>query len=202
MNSRIKNAPPDRIWTEGLNDRQVLFVQHYMHIDTLGDAQAAARAAGYGFEAGKQINAHQVLNKPLVQKAIATLRSERIAQLDCDAIKQALARLTLADMANFVSVEEVEVPLTDEEKAAGKMPRMVSVPYLDWAKARDAAAIGQIKEFKIGKDGEIHIKIHDPRPALETLSKIAGLLQDRVDLTSGGKPIAVKIISGVKMEDL
>lgn len=183
--SRVKSA-------EGLTPRQIRFVELFLSEgETLGNAKECAKRAGYGSgDEGKWINGYQVLNNPAVQEAIANRISRRLASLEGDAIKSALARLARADMSNFITVEEIEIPPTAEELASNPdaKPKKRTYPFIDWAKARDAAALGQIREFRETAEGFI-IKVHDPRPAIETLAKIAGLLKERVDVTSGDKPI-------------
>lgn len=152
-----KNKIPDH-WADGLTQRQIDFVTAYLSPERLGNATQSAIAAGY-----KSDNGWQILNQPAVQRAIATRVSQRLAGCDGDAIKSALAMLARSDMSNFVSVD-----------GEGKLT-------LDWVKARDAAALGQIKQVTIKPTGEVTIKIHDPRPALEILAKIMGMLKERVE---------------------
>jgi hypothetical protein len=77
--------------------------------------------------------------------------------------------------------------------------------------AVENGALGQIKEIKeeIIKVGEgpakvikRTVKMHDPTQSLTSLAKMQGILVDRTDITSGGKPLAVKVLRDVTMDDV
>lgn len=150
---------------DGLNPKQAAFVAHYCGDladgANLSNATASAKAAGYSGTSYTALSSagSRLLNNPAVARAIAERLARRLA-VEGEAIRTALARLAMSDMSNFLSVDE-----------AGK-------PSIDWTKALQAAAIGQIRRFHLAADGAVTIVLHDPRPALEVLAKIAGLYAD------------------------
>jgi phage terminase small subunit len=147
----------------GLTVKQRAFVRNFLSEgDCYGNATTSALKAGYKQPEKGSLNAHQTLNHPNVQRAMAAIMAEQLAAPDGMALKSALARIARSDMSNFLSVTE-----------DGRFE-------IDAIKARDAAAIGQIKEYRDTEHGVV-IKLHDPRPAIETLAKILGLLKDRVE---------------------
>jgi hypothetical protein len=167
--SRLKHPDPA---LDGLNAKQISFVEHFLSEEIFGNATQAAKAAGYkmGGVTDNSRNAWQLLNHPEVSRAIATRLSMRLSSGDGNAIKTALARLARADMSNFLSVEDVK----------GEDGKIVSRFVLDAAKARAAAAIGQIKEYRV-INGNVVLKLHDPLPALQVLAKMEGMLKDQVE---------------------
>lgn len=178
--------PEDGAWdADGLTVKRLMFAKAYVG-EAGGNASKAAEMAGYRSDnrISLAVTAHKLLNDPHVSRAIAIRLATSLANMDGDALRGALSRLAHADLANFVTVD-----------ADG-------CPRLDFLKARDAAAIGQLREFKAegivdpagGPLGglrpfKVSIKTHDPKPAIELLAKMAGLLIDRKDITSGGKPL-------------
>jgi phage terminase small subunit len=167
--SRLKHPDPA---LDGLNAKQISFVEHFLSEEIFGNAQQAAKRAGYkmGGVTDNSRNGWQILNHPEVSRAIATKLQRRLASGDGDAIKTAVARIAMADMSNFLSVEEVE----------GADGEITSRFVIDAAKARDALAIGQIKEYR-ETYGNVSLKLHDPLPALQILAKIVGLVKDQVE---------------------
>jgi hypothetical protein len=85
--------------------------------------------------------------------------------------KAALVDLAFATFGNFITLDA-----NDE-------------PVIDWAKAAEAGALGQIREYReegIAAGGTTSIikrtiKLHDRSAALSTLLKMHGLLKDHVE---------------------
>jgi hypothetical protein len=178
---------------EGLTILQARFVEIFVGKGG-GDATAAAEEAGYYAENRQALRnqAHRLMNLPHVSRAIQRRVAAQICSRKGQAIEEILQTLSLSDMRNFITVGED------------------GIPQMDFAKARDNAAIGQIREFRAEgiTDGtglrpfKVTVKLHDPRPALEILARIYGLLIDRKDITSDGKPITVKVLKGVSLDEL
>lgn len=153
---------------EGLSIRRKLFVE-YITGEALGNASRSAKLAGYS-DSNRHVldqTASRLLRFVEIQQAIARRLASRL--LKPDAIRQRIAELAGATMANFLRVG-----------ADGK-------PEMDWAAAAAAGAIGQVREYtEEGIEGsgapvvfKRKFKIQDPIRALELLAKVQGLINDR-----------------------
>jgi phage terminase small subunit len=169
----------DGFGDDGLTIRQRAFVAALVG-PAGGNATKAAEMAGYASENRNalMVTACRLLSFAKVAEAITHALAARNASPEW-------AKLQLIDaagssLANFVTVNE-----------SGE-------PRLDFKKAAEAGAMGQLKEFHhevIKVDGaagetiKTTIKVHDRMTAIQTLLKLHGLLIDRRDVTSGDKPI-------------
>lgn len=180
----------DPIEPDGLKPRHRLFVQAFVG-PAGGNATRAARMAGYNdsHNGSLRVTAHRVLTNANVQAAIA-LHYAKLRDTP-EWARASLVDLASSSMANFVTVDE---------KGEARM---------DFRKAADAAALGQIKEYReegLVAGGETvavvkrTIKIHDRRSALETLLKMHGLLTDNVTNVTVNVP--VKVLRGVTMDEI
>lgn len=174
-----ENTDGDVVEDDGLTMRQRLFVDAITG-PALGNATRAAEIAGYRSDNhhALQVTASETLNKPVVQEAIA----HRFAQkkLSPEWAKATLADIASSSFANYMTID-----------ASGNAA-------IDFAKASAAGAIGHIQEvteevLKTTEGGaqviRRKVKLHDRSKALGMLLKFHGLLIDRHDHTSGGKPI-------------
>ena len=172
VKAELDEAPWD---AEGLTPNRLTFVNFYVG-EAGGDATKAAELAGYGTDNRRSLRAtaSRLLNDPFVSRAIASRLASKFAALDPQELRSALARIGQSDLRNFYSIDDD------------------GTPRLDFLKARDAAALGQLKELRIEgiaePDGtsktaihpvKVQIKVHNPQPAIELLSKMAGMLIER-----------------------
>lgn len=163
---------------EGPFDADGLSVRQRAFIDAItgpagGNASKAAEMAGYASENREALHAtaSRLLTYAKVQEGIAHALAKRRATPEW--AKAALIDLASSSMANFVVV--------DEKGEA----------TIDFAKAAEAGALGQIKEYHeelIRGGGEQEpavikrrIKIHDRTAALGMLLKLFGLLSDKFE---------------------
>lgn len=163
----------DGFGNDGLTIRQRLFVEALIG-PAGGNATKAAEMAGYASENRNAlwVTASENLRKPKVQEAIAHAYA-RLKDTP-EWARASLVDLASSSMANFVTVDE-----------AGNTT-------LDMAKAAEAGALGQIKEFREeslkvpGGEAETikrTIKLHDRTPAIGMLLKLHGKLVERMELT-------------------
>jgi phage terminase small subunit len=172
---------------EGYEPKRLLTVRQRLFVEALigpagGNATKAAEMAGYKSDNRNAlyVTACETLRIPKVQEAIRLA----IARLkdSPEWARASLVDLASSSMENFVTVDD----------ETGEMK-------LDPIKARDAAALGQIKKFRQrlipGRDGapnemDVTIEIHDRTSALQTLLKLDGKLVDRMEHTGpDGGPV-------------
>jgi hypothetical protein len=170
----VKPEVDEDAWgDDGLTVRQRLFVAAMVGAAG-GNATKAAEMAGYKSDnrLSLRVTAAQNLSKPNVQRALAHAVAKKIDSPEW--VRNSLVELSSSSMANFVEV-----------KADG-------TTELDFVKALEAGALGQIREYRedVLKVGDSPasvikrtVKIHDRRAALETLAKLDGKLPETIHHT-------------------
>lgn len=164
----------DAVQPDGLTPRQRLFVLAYCGPSGFNATQAAV-LAGYRDDNynSLKVTAHHTLHKPLVQAAIAREMTKGCRGPEW--VENRLTQLAQSNMANFLKP-------TEDGKSV----------VLDMNQAAAVGAYGQIREIKeeviqVGDGPAVVIKrtirIHDPKPALETLARRHGMLKDNVEHT-------------------
>ena len=160
---------------EKLNDRQARFVYEYQ-IDYNG-TQAAIRA-GYSPHTAQE-QASRLLKHPLVKQMIETSEQARLKRLEisADRIRNELAKIAFANMADYATWGPRTVKLKDSSKLTRE----------------DTAAICEVYQ-KTGKVSERGIKLQPKVPALELLAKLDDELKEKLkqkhEVTGkGGGPI-------------
>lgn len=175
----------DPLEKDGLTLRQRQFVEAIVG-PAGGNATKAARMAGYRDDNEKAlgVTAHRMLGNARIQEAIGFA----YAKLKCtpEWCMNALYELTGASMSSFITVDE-----------KGRST-------IDWIKANEAGALGQIKEYREeghqlpGDEGLVvvkrSIKIHDRLAALQLYFKLIGVLKERHEHSGpDGKPISTEV---------
>jgi hypothetical protein len=145
-----------------------------------GNATKAAEMAGYRCENRNSlcVTAHRVLRKAKVQAEIGLAFAAQRSSPEWT--RNRIREIASSSFANVSKSDENGRRVFDDETAT------------------ENGALGQIREIKeesikVG-DGPAEIikrtiKMHDPMQALTNLAKMQGILVDRTDITSGGKPI-------------
>lgn len=148
------------------------FVAHYLVNE---DGAKAAIAAGYSKNGAKQ-SAFRALNKPEVAAAITQGRAKLLAKaaVTAERVTAELAKIGFCDIRNAVRWTTV----TD---AKGRQVQALTL--VDSADLDDATA-GAISEISQNAKGELKIKFHDKRAALETLGRHLGMFTDNVNLNA------------------
>jgi phage terminase small subunit len=116
---------------------------------------------------------------PAVQKRMAELREKRFAKLEITAERtlQELAKIAYADAGLYYEWGPDGVTVRDSsELGADPMGR------------DSTSAVAEVLQTITEHGGTIKVKLHDKHAALVTLAKHQGLLTEKVDVTSGGKP--------------
>lgn len=164
--------------TTKLTVKQRRFVDAYLG-EANGNASEAARIAGYSLP---RQSGSENLSKPDIRAAIEA-RLEEWAM----PAREVLARL--ADHARGSIGDFIEI------NADGTW-------RIDLEKARKAGKLHLLTELSTTEHGP-KIKIHDAQAALVQLGRHHKLLTDKVENTGAdGKPMVVKILRGVSMDDL
>lgn len=178
----------DPLELDGLTIRQKRFVLAMVGPAT-GNATRAAALAGYNQANRKamHVTAFVTLSNPRVQAALARAFAQQ--NYSPEWAKAGLMDLASSSLANFLTVN-----------ADG-------VTEIDFVKAAEAGALGQIKEYHeeaIKMDGspasvlKRTIRLHDRRAALETLLKIDGKIINRVQLV----PYDLSQLSDQQLSDI
>jgi len=152
---------------DGLTIRQRSFVEALIG-PAAGNATKAAQMAGYRDDnyAALAVTASENLKKPNVQEAIALALARR--RMTPEWAQERLLEISSASMRNFVSIDE-----------KGRLS-------VDWKKAAEAGAIGQIREIREDVidtgGGSVEVikrsfKLHDVVGALRTVLQLSGLLK-------------------------
>lgn len=172
-----------------LTAKQKRFCDEYL-ID-LNATQAAIRA-GYSAATARE-QAARLLTKVIVKEYIQQLQTERSKRTDItkDRVLQELAAIAFANIDDFVRVTEQEFKSItfDEEGIPTETSRLVKIVDVFETDKVDPAKIPALSSIKQGRDG-IEVKIHDKQKALELIGRHLGMFNDKLDVTSGGDPLA------------
>jgi phage terminase small subunit len=157
-------------WKEGLEPKQVRFVEEYL-VD-LNGTQAAIRA-GYSEHTANQL-AYQLLRKPKVAEAVALAMAERPGVTRARIVDE-LASIAFANAGDYF--------------AWG--PDGVTVKPSDDLTEAQRGVIAEVSQTVTEKGGAIRVKLSDKQAALEKLARVFGMFSDKVELTGkGGEPLA------------
>lgn len=158
-------------WAEGLTHRERRFVEHYL-VD-LNATRAAHRIGKENQHDGKQyannesacVAGMQFLAKPEVAKAIEIALKEvgvtRVWIID------RLAKLASSDLSQFVRKVDGHVKVFDTADVD-------SYQHSNMAELSET-----ITEFGTA----VHVKVHDPKPALFKLAKLLGMEKDSLEIS-------------------
>jgi phage terminase small subunit len=160
--------------TRELNDRQTLFVEHY--VQTLNAKQSAIKA-GYSEKTAEQ-QGYQLLQKPSVQAAISEISEKRSKAigLTTERLLQEAMRLAFFDIRKLVDKDGNPLPLNqlDDDTAA-------AIQGLDVAAVGNAdVGVGQVLKYKIA----------DKNSAIERLFKHKGLFKADNEQNNPGDAMA------------
>ena len=160
--------------------KQRRFVEEYCGAARFNGADAARRA-GYS-EKGARVRASELLTNRNIQKAI----KEHLDQLSMTA-GEAITRLTewgRGSLSPFMS-----------EGLGGRLQLDLATEYarenlhlIKKLEQTERVFVSDGEESEI-KEVKTKIEIHDAKDAVVQLARIRGLYVDRIDHTSGGKPI-------------
>lgn len=188
----------DPIEADGLTIRQRRFVAAITG-PAMGNATHAAELAGYSSDNRNalRVTACRLLTYSTIQQAIAAAFAK--VSDSPEWARNAIIQIAQADMSNFLSVVD------------GK-------PVMDWEKAANAGAIGQIREYREegvedpNGSGKLLVvnkrsfKLHDSMKAREILLKLHGLMVEKMEHTGeGGGPLQVEKktdLSGLSEDEL
>ncbi len=170
--------------TPKLTAKQKMFAEFYA--ECLNGTQAA-RSAGYkGNGVVLASMAYENLRKPQIRSYVDQLLSTK--SLSPAEVKARISDHATGSMEDFLEVGDLE-----------------GFNTINLAKAREAGKLHLLKSVKISKTlqgGSISIELYSADSALDKLAKVHGLYQERLDLTSGGKPFDVSRLSDEQLRRL
>lgn len=152
--------------SEGLTDKQQLFVQHYL--SCLNGAEAARRA-GYAASGARQ-EAYRLLTNADIRALIDARMAELV--MPADEVLFRLSEQASGSMADFMSLKGRGVGL-------------------DLKKAALADKLHLVKKYSKTKQG-VSVELYDAHAAQALLGKYHGLFVDRQEITGkGGGPVEI-----------
>jgi len=162
-----------------LSPKRERFCQEYI-ID-LNETQAAIRS-GYSEKTAGQQGA-RLFKDVNIKARIDQLLAERAKRCEVrqDDVIAELKRLGFSDMRNLAEWNSVQVKLKDSSELSDS----------------DAACVESVSQTVSKDGGSLSIKLHSKTKSLELLARHLGILHDKVDLTSKGKPLAPPIFQVV-----
>jgi len=171
-----KDSSGGTYWS--LSGKQRAFVDTWFG-EAKFNATQAARLAGYGNEKSSdeyyRLAGHRAITNDNVQSEIK--RRWAAHGMTADEVVGRLSQMARADISTFVT-----------ETGA-----------IDWKVVK---AQGQlIKKILHTKGKQSQIELYDAQSALEKIARTMGLFTDRVDVTSGDKPLTV-VFAGLKPDDV
>lgn len=162
-----------------LTGKQRLFVEAYLQC--FNGVEAARRAGYQGDYNVLCVTAHDNLRNP----KLAEIIEERLKefQLTTDQCLALLAAHASFDPGPYLIIEK------DKD------------PAVDLQALKDAGLTGVIRAIVPTRDGT-RIEFESRQGAIDKILRALGAYQDKLDLTSGGKPITVTFSGNVESDDL
>lgn len=160
----------------GITNRQRLFIEEYL---TCWNATEAARRAGY-------TNPNKQGPRLLVKDGIRELVKQRLSEkaMSADEVLQRLAEHARGDMGDFIAIESMSFSLDLQKAKELGLTRLIK-------KVKDRVVMTNNKDGEETETHTLEIELYDAKSALDTLAKYHGLLVDRTDITTGGKPVEI-----------
>lgn len=162
-----KTNPTVRAFMEGeISFKEALFVESYLtngfHV---GRAVEAANFAGLRAGASQQVG-RSIMQSDDVKRLIARRIAEKA--LSSDEVLAEWAEVAKIDMADFVTLTEMNHPLHD-------VPISVAVP--DMAKAAERGKLHLVKRVKMDINGNFTLELRDSDQALNQIARHLGMFE-------------------------
>jgi len=166
-----------------LTDMQQKFVAAYL-ADPNHNATQAAIAAGYSPRSG-HVQAHQMLKRPRIRAAIKRALKPQLRKygLTRERVIRETATLAFSDIMDFGVGEDGNVTLVGG--AAKRATRALSSVKRKRRVTTRRAGDDEVTEV----EHETEIKLWDKNRALETATKILGMVDDRPQITNVGPQV-------------
>lgn len=170
-----------------LSPKQQRFVEEYL-ID-LNATQSAIRA-GYSKKTAGSVGGEN-LQKPEIAAAIRSAQLERAGRtgITQDRVLKELARIGFADIRHLFTWNEERAAYVPSRDLTEDQAAVVSA-----VKARTRRFTNDSGETETTI--ELELKTYDKLSALEKIGKHLGMFTERVDVTSGGEKIVVRMNLG------
>lgn len=156
--------------SEGLTEKERLFCWRYIHNFNATQAYLWAFKCGYG-TAG--VEGHKLLKKPKIKAEIERLKKLKFEalQITPDDIVERYMRIAFADMTDFITFGQKEVPIITEEGIAKDAEGNILTETVNYIDFNDYTQVdgGLICEIKKGRQG-MSIKLEDRQKALDWLA--------------------------------
>lgn len=153
-----------------LNDRQKLFVQHYVADQ---NATQAAIRAGYS-EKSAEVTGHRLLRNAKIARFIEKAQGEQVKriQFDSDDVLRELGRIGFSNMLDYMRVDENGVPRLDFSNITRDQAAAISELNIEDDIIRDKEG------NEIGLRRKTKFKLYNKQPALNDLAKHFNLFKE------------------------
>lgn len=165
-----------------MTPRQEAFVREYL-ID-LNATQAAIRA-GYTPK-GADVTGSKMLGNPKVADAIKEAQSKRAerTEITADRVLREYARIAFYNPGRVLRVNRDGLPVVDFSEATEEDYRVLAEVSTEQGASRfDDEGNPTVSVFKA------KVKHHNKLSALDALAKHLGMMTEKLDVTSAGKPL-------------
>jgi phage terminase small subunit len=165
----------------GLSAKQQLFVQEYL-ID-LNATQAATRA-GYSSKNADKIGP-ELLGKTRVAQTIQKAMEERVSRtkITADRVLEEYAKIGFANITDFVEFRTEKKILRVD---ANGDPVFGYVQVLELKNSTDVQG-SAISEVSMSREGQIRLKLHDKKGALDSIARHIGMFNDKLTVDNEGE---------------
>lgn len=167
------------------NDKHERFVQNLMRMP-VWDVQRAYEQAGYKAEGeSARVNGYRLLSDATVKERLRVLQEERAerTKVTADQVVHELALLAFSDIDDYLVDDDGRIQFRegahpDARRAVSSVKRKI----LKHLPGDEDSPPAQIVETEV--------KVWNKNSALDSLGKHLGMFIERIDHTSGGKPIS------------
>lgn len=171
-----------RSYQETMNKKQEVFVSEYLKC---WNASEAARRAGYSERTAYAIGS-ELLRKPEVEAAIQARLAE--VHMSADEALKLTADIARGDVAQLMDISSVGFNLDMAKAKELGLTRLIKK-----VKQKTTTHIAKSESDEDREVVELEVELYDAQAALRDILKLHGKFTDKLDITSGGEPIAQKV---------
>ena len=166
-----------------LTRKQQVFIDEYLKTF---NAAESARRAGYS-EATAYSIGHNLLKKVEVREAIQARLDE--VHMSADEALKLTADIARGDVAQLMEVGSIGFNLDMSKAKELGLTRLIKK-----VKQKTVTHLAKSESDEDREVVELEVELYDAQAALRDILKVHGKFTDRVDVTSGGKELTIKIV--------
>jgi phage terminase small subunit len=173
----------DEVEKHKFTKKQQVFINEYL---LRFNVTKAAQAAGYSEKTAYSIG-WELLRKPEIKAEIDRRLDE--VRLGKPEVLRLLSDIAHGDMGDFLAIGSMGFGLDLEGAREAGITKLIKK-----VKQKTTTFLAKSESAEDREVHEIEIELYDAQSALVTLGKHHGLFTDRIDLTTGGEKITVKLV--------